>query len=155
MCDPCAWLTHVSPTDDPAGLLDLLGRAQRRVRASPPGSPEWEAAEAGVEAIERQIDEADPRLAHDAGRPSRPGAGILYFATLLSDGRVAVRGTFVGARERADAIRRETFELAGRTPTRREFMRELERLATRRGFVLETGAPERDAITFYAWEAET
>lgn len=157
-----------SPPHDSTRLLDLLGRARRRVRAAHPGSPEWEAAEAGVEAIEREIDQAglgssghaadghaaDGRPADD-GRTGRPGAAILYFATLSSDGRLAVRGTFVGTPAHADGIRREAFELADRTLTRRELMRELERLAARRGFVLETGARNRDAITFYAWEAES
>lgn len=139
------------PTDERARLLAALEHARRRTVTAASGSPEWEAAVAGAEALERELDAIAAPSAQPATRRSG-GTTILFLGPLaLADHRM-VQGTIAGRADPAEAMRTEARELAGRVTTRREFLHELERAAARRGFAIETEAGDLGVVAFYAWD---
>jgi hypothetical protein len=118
-----------------------------------PGSPDWEAAVAAVDELEIELDALDSRAAQHTAVP-RPGGATttLDFGPITLPDAVTIQGAVVGHADRAWAVRRQMRDLADRAATQQGFMRELERLATRNGYVVEVGLVERTSITFYAWE---
>ncbi len=118
------------------------------------GSPEWEAAVAGVEELETQLDvlEASGRGIAPTGNA---GHAVLAFGpTRLADQQI-VQGTFAGAGDALTSFCDEVSLLAERAAGRREFVRELETLATMRGFVLESNGGAWGAYVFYAWDRQS
>ena len=85
-------------------------------------------------------------------RRSNGASTTLDFGPVTLPDAVTIQGAVVGHADRAQAVRRKMRDLADRAATRRGFMRELERLATRNSFVVEVGAVERTSVTFYVWE---
>jgi hypothetical protein len=141
------------PTDDRTRLLAVLGRARRRAAAAMPSSPDWEAAVAGVDSFELELDALDSGAARLKAAPRSGGATTtLDFGPVTLPDAVTIQGAIVGRADRARALRRSMRDLADRAATRYGFMRELERLASRNSFVVEVGAAELTAVRFYAWE---
>jgi hypothetical protein len=141
------------PTDGRPRLLAILGWARRRVAAAMPAGPEWEAAAAGVDAYELELDGLDLGASHPkvARRPSGATTTLDFGPVTLPDA-VTIRGAIIGRDDRARAMRQKMRGLAVRATTRRWFMRELERVATQVSFVVEMGAVESTSVTFYAWD---
>ncbi len=153
--DPVARPTESlqSPTGDRIRLLAVLGRARRQAAAAMPASPDWEAAAAGVDAIELELDALDADAApHDAASRSDGATTILDFGHVTLPDAVTIQGSVGGRADRAEAMLQKMRDLAGRADTRQGCMRELDRLATRNSFVVEVGSADRTLVTFYAWE---
>jgi hypothetical protein len=144
------------PPEDPrtAPLHASLARNRRRAAASLAGSPEWDAALAAVEEIERALERLESlEVRTDPERKGAAGSSLLRVGPIALPDRHMVVGTIAGGGPAAEAMRRETLSLASRVAGRREFLRELERLMSRAGFVVEAGVGEWDAVTFYAWDS--
>ena len=140
--------------DPRARLHASLARSRRRAAGALAGSPEWDAALAGVEAIELELERLEsPEGSYALGVEGAGGAHLLRVGPLSLADRHTVRGTISGGGAGAEAVRRQTVMLASRVAGRREFLRELERLMARAGFVVEAGVGDWNAITFYAWDA--
>ena len=132
--------------DDPhADLHTRLERGRRRVDSATLGGPEWDAARALTDAIQRQIDALQP--------PPSVGATHI-FSRLgpmpLEDGCL-VGGTVAALGPDGEALRVEISEIPDRVHTRREFVQELEVVVHRAGFVLEIEGGEGE-LSFYAWD---
>lgn len=140
---------------DPRDRLHAsLARDRRRAAGALAGSPEWDAALAGVEAIEQELERLEsPRGSNDIRFEGARGARLLPVGPLSLADLCTVRGTISGGGAAAEAVRSDAITLASRAAGRREFLRELERLMTRAGFVVEAGVGDWDVITFYAWDA--
>ena len=132
-------------------LLEALARAHRRAQAALPSSPEWEAAEGMVDELELELDALGSDDIED--HRLRRTATKLEFGPMSLPDHVTVEGTIVGRPDRIWALRARARELADVAVTRQQFTRELDRLATRTGFVQETGAMKLDPIRFYLWDA--
>ena len=104
-------------------------------------------ARESLESLESLEVRADPKSERASG------SRVLRVGPLALPDRHTVLGTISGGGAGAEAMRRETVSLASRVAGRREFLRELERLMSREGFVVEAGVGEWDAVTFYAWDA--
>jgi hypothetical protein len=141
------------PSEGRTSLLAVLGRARRRAAASMPHSPEWEAAASAVDAFEVELDAFDPGLSlrSTASRSSVATTNLDFGPVTLPDS-VTIQGAVLGHPDRAQAVRWEIRDLSERAASRQGFMRELERLANRNGFVVEVGAVEGASVTFYVWE---
>jgi hypothetical protein len=140
-------------TDNRARLLAVLAQARRRMAAATLHSPDWEAAAAGVDSLELELDVLGVDVSANQPPPRASGATTtLNFGPVNLPGDVTIRGTINGRADPAHAVRRLMRDLADGAATRQGFMRELERLATRNGFVVEVGVAGPTSITFYAWE---
>ncbi len=65
-----------------------------------------------------------------------------------------IRGSFAGSEDRASALRLATLQAAQDARSIAGLLLELERLAAREGFVLETQPIDSDELRFYFWERE-
>ncbi len=141
------------PSNDRTRLLDSLEHARRRAAEAMRGSPEWEAAVAGVEELETALDALEVR-APATSAPSLPGHLVVTFGPHVLADRQIVQGTVAGRARYAEAVCIAAGDIARRAATRREFARELERLVADWGFVLEVSSGPWDAFTFYAWDEQ-
>lgn len=132
--------------DDVAAALE---RARERLAQAAEGSPDWEAAIDGLEALERELAALEETGSREDLATRRLVRHVGPFS--LAD-RHVVQGTLVGGPEEVEAMVAECAALAGRAPTRAAFVEELARIAARSGFVLETGIDGWGGITLYAWE---
>lgn len=130
-----------------ARLRARLEAGYRRVEAATPGSPEWDAALAAIDALEGQLKALrPPPAATSAHVVSRLGPMV------LEDG-CAVQGIVAAPGPAGEALRFEISRIPDRARSRQEFTEEVEALVRRAGFVLEI---EGDALelSFYAWDPE-
>jgi hypothetical protein len=77
---------------------------------------------------------------------------VLFLGLLAPRSGLHLRGTFAGPPDRSEALRTATLQLADRAATARELLDGLSTLARQTGYVLETGAPRPDEISFYLWD---
>lgn len=146
-------LKTVAGIDDRARLMTNLGWARRRASSAMPASPEWEAAIAAVDAFELELDSLDAKSTGGSGAPQPAGSSTaLQFAPVILPDGMTLQGTIAGTTDRAWVMRGKVRDLADRAVTGRGLLRELERLATRIGFVVEISTMEQASVTFYAWE---
>jgi hypothetical protein len=137
----------VDPKDPSAELEATLEHGHRRVDSATPGSPEWDAAQANVDALEHRIDALRPAPVV-SGRHIVSRLGPM----LLEDGSL-IRGMVAAVGAEGDVLRLEISGVPDRVHTRDEFVAELERLARQADFVLEMETGERE-LSFYAWDRE-
>lgn len=134
--------------EDPSAQLEAtLEHGHRRVESATLGSPEWDAAQANVDALEHRIDALRPLPAISGDHVvSRLGH------MLLEDGCL-IRGMVAAPGPRGDELRRDISGIPDRVHSRSEFVAELERLARQADFVLEIEYGEHE-LNFYAWDRE-
>jgi hypothetical protein len=137
-----------------ARLLVSLLRERRLARDSPQGSPEWAAAMAGIEELQRELNAPQSEGGNDVD-VSGPGGGttLLHVGPLTLEDGQRVEGTVAGAAGSGDDVRRAVSVLAQHAATRQAFLRDLERLAADSGYALETSGGEWDVVLFYAYDA--
>jgi len=139
--------TKVELKDPSAELEATLEYSHRRVDSATPGSPEWDAAQANVDAIEHRIDALRPA-------PEVSGGHIVarLGPMLLEDGCL-IRGMIAAPGPHGDALRHDISGIPDRVHSRDEFVAELERVARQADFVLEM-ARDSQELSFYAWDRE-
>lgn len=145
----------MTPPDSPVpdlrrnAVAAALDHARGRLTQAAEGSPDWEAAIAGVEALEREL-----AALGDADSPEGTGgkAAVRHVGPFSLADHHVVQGTLAGDPERVEAMLAECAALAGRAATRADYVEELERIATRSGFVLESGLDAWGGVMLYVWE---
>jgi hypothetical protein len=133
---------------DPSAALEAnLKHGHRRVDSATPGSPEWDAAQANVEALQHRIDAL-------RSQPEASGGHIVarLGPMLLEDGCL-IHGIVAAPGPDGDALRHEISGIPDRVHSRDEFVAEIERLAGQADFVLELAHDEQE-LSFYAWDRE-
>ncbi len=137
----------MDPDDAGAQLEATLQRGHRRVDSATPGSPEWDAAQANVDAIEHRIDALRP--VPDSGG----GHVVSRLGPMMLEDGCLIHGTVAALGPGGDLLRREISAIPDRVHSRDEFVAELERLARRADYMLEIETAERE-LSFYAWDRE-
>ena len=130
-----------------ARLQTHLEAAYRRAAAATPGSPEWDAAMGGIDALESQLHALRPP-AYLTSRHVVSRLGPM----ILEDG-CTVHGTITAPGPDGEALRFEISAIPDRVHSQHEFADELAALVQRADFVREIECHELDLI-FYAWDAE-
>lgn len=134
--------------DEPDAELERrLAEGHQRVDSATPGSPEWEAAQANLDALDHRIHALRPP-------PTAKGSHVLSrLRPMVLEDDCFVHGTIAATGPAGEALRLAISELPERVHSRAEFIDAAGRLADHAGFVLEIDSDELE-LSFYAWDRE-
>ncbi len=142
----------MSTSDHGDRLLTSLAHARQRLDAAAEGSPEWEAAWGEVEELERNLAVLrDPGPRGPGGEMDGATEVVAFGPVALDDGRV-VQGTLSGVPAIVAVLRQEVAALVGESGNHAEFVRGVDALAGRFGFVVERGIGAAGVSLFYVWQ---
>ncbi len=127
-----------------AGLRARLEDAYRRLADATPGSPEWDAAKSGTDALEAQL-----AALHDPPSLTAHHVMTRLGPILLEDG-ATVQGSIMTG-DPAEALRFDISAIPDHVRTRHEFKGQLEAVVRAVGFVVETEVDEV-GLSFYVWD---
>jgi hypothetical protein len=128
--------------------LDVrLAQGLKRADAATRGSPEWDAAQANLEALEHRLHALRPP-------PVVEGSHVLSrLGPMVLEDDCLVRGIIAASGPAGEDLRLAISEVPERVHSGAEFADEARRLTDHAGFVLEIEGNELE-LNFYAWDSE-
>lgn len=124
-----------------------LAQGHNRADLAAPGSPEWDAAQANLEALEYRLHALRPL-------PVAEGSHILWrLGPMVLEDDCLVHGIIAATGPTGEALRLAISEVPERVHSRAEFVDAIRELADKADFVLEVEGDEIE-LSFYAWDRE-